>query len=181
MQSILIGSHVSVGSHLSMADLSAVNNFLFRHRISRERVLIWNDFKWVIFSESLYLQVLIGFKENNNFVIITHLEMSIIEWKNSHPLSSNLISSIQFLWVAFNNITAVFGYFVLLTAIQPFKIIDRTKYDYYERWLFSCQFKFCSSWGFENGWTVRQYGDVRSIFYLENRHFVKCLFSKSDN
>ena len=101
------------------------------------------------------------FSRENNFGIITHLEMSIIEWKTSHPLSSNLISSIQFLWVAFNNITAVFGYFVLLTAIQPFKIIDRTKYDYYERWLFSCQFKFCSSWGFENGWTVRQYGDVR--------------------
>jgi len=95
-------------------------------------------------------------------------EMSIIEWKNSHPLSSNLISSIQFLWVAFNNITAVFGYFVLLTAIQPFKIIDRSKYDYYERWLFSCQFKFCASWGFENGWTVRHYGEVRSIFNLEN-------------
>ena len=126
------------------------------------------------FSESLYLQVLIGFKENNNFVIITHLEMSIIEWKNSHPLSSNLISSIQFLWVAFNNITAVFGYFVLLTAIQPFKIIDRSKYDYYERWLFSCQFKFCASWGFENGWTVRQYGDVRFLSGF-NRFLVdKC-------
>ena len=115
------------------------------------------------------------FSRENNFGIITHLEMSIIEWKTSHPLSSNLISSIQFLWVAFNNITAVFGYFVLLTAIQPFKIIDRTKYDYYERWLFSCQFKFCSSWGFENGWTVRQYGDVRFLsgfnrFLVQKRH-----------
>jgi len=39
MKSILIGSHVSVGSHLSMPDLSAVNNFLFRHRISRKRVI----------------------------------------------------------------------------------------------------------------------------------------------
>jgi len=98
--------------------------------------------------------------------------MSIIEWKTSHPLSSNLISSIQFLWVAFNNITAVFGYFVLLTAIQPFKIIDRTKYDYYERWLFSCQFKFCSSWGFENGWTVRQYGDFEKLNDLTDRFCI---------
>jgi len=39
MKSILIGSHISVGSHLAMPDLSAVNNFLFRHRISRQRAI----------------------------------------------------------------------------------------------------------------------------------------------
>ena len=80
--------------------------------------------------------------------------------KASHPLVKSLIATVQFIWVAFNNITAVTGYFVLLGAIQPFKWLDRQKYDRYERWLFSCQFKFCASWGFENGWDVKQCGEV---------------------
>ena len=86
--------------------------------------------------------------------------MSIIEWKGIHPLVSNLVSSVQMVWVAFNNITAVFGYFVLLTAIQPLKLIDKSKYDHYERWLFAAQFKFCASWGWENGWKIKQSGQV---------------------
>ena len=47
--------------------------------------------------------------------------MGIVEWKESHVLTKNFIATFQFIWVAFNNVTAVMGYFVLLFVIQPFK------------------------------------------------------------
>lgn len=94
----------------------------------------------------------------------------------SNPWLRVPIATLQFFWVALNNITGVFGYLCLYVCALPIKIFDKQLFDAIERNLYHITFYFCSSWGFENGWKMIVSGDVcfdHKIFDNISRLFWK--------
>lgn len=87
----------------------------------------------------------------------------------SNPWLRVPIATLQFLWVALNNITGVFGYWCLHICALPIKCVDKQLFDTIERNLYHITFFFCSSWGFENGWKMIVSGDVRNFRILKSR------------
>ena len=104
--------------------------------------------------------------------------MRLLELKSKSAPWRILVTLIQFTWVAVNNLTAVIGYFSMMTLIYPLKFLDYGRYDEWERWLFFIQFKFCASWGFENNWRIFQSGDVSKNCETS---FLKKAFSSFSN
>ena len=94
----------------------------------------------------------------------------------SNPWLRVPIATLQFFWVALNNITGVFGYLCLYVCALPIKMFDKKLFDAIERNLYHITFYFCSSWGFENGWKMIVSGDVcfdYKIFDNISRLFLK--------
>ncbi|CAG5111546.1 Oidioi.mRNA.OKI2018_I69.chr2.g5844.t1.cds [Oikopleura dioica] len=90
----------------------------------------------------------------------------------SNPWLRVPIATLQFLWVALNNITGVFGYWCLHICALPIKCVDKQLFDTIERNLYHITFFFCSSWGFENGWKMIVSGDYEKLEELVNE---KCI------
>ena len=147
-------------------DDSYINNLnTLKSVLSKFELTRWQNPKFlslqITYSESFW-----------TYFDFSHFRIMLVQLK-SNPWLRVPIATLQFLWVALNNITGVFGYLCLYVCALPIRMFDKQLFDAIERNLYHITFYFCSSWGFENGWKMIVSGDVSSKTFFSLKILTK--------